>query len=161
MYVTSHFSRVMFHSSNPIRVPSILTSIRLDPYPFWCHLPCPNLHGRKGLPISARRALLDTRMMKYQHACFGTIETTLNVGTIFTTLYPNFCMSLKDNRLFDALKIQLQIVGVDQDPWSIRATLRYQMAYQIQNHAINLPLLTTTNALMIFVDSTLLFTVSS
>ena len=56
-------------------------------------------HGRKGLPISARIALPNTKMKKYQHVYIGTIETTLNAGTVLTTLYPNFCMSLKDTRL--------------------------------------------------------------
>ena len=92
-------------------------------------------------------------MKKYQHACIGTIETTLNAGMILTILYPNFHMSLKDNRLLDALKVQLQIVGVDQDPRSLGATLHYQMAYRIQNHAIDLALPTTTDTLMIHVDS--------
>ena len=83
-------------------------------------------HGRKGLPVSTRIALLDTQMRKYQHAYIGTIQTTLNTRTILVTLSPNFNMSLHDNRLLDALKIQLQIVGVDQDPNSIGATLHYQ-----------------------------------
>ena len=62
-------------------------------------------------------------------------------------------MSLKDNCLLDALKVQLQIVEVDQDPRSMGSTLYYQMAYQIQNYAMDLALPTTTDALMIFVDS--------
>ncbi|ESQ44532.1 hypothetical protein EUTSA_v10003477mg, partial [Eutrema salsugineum] len=41
------------------------------------------LHGRKGLPIVARVALLDTRYREYQHACVATIQTTLNAGTSF------------------------------------------------------------------------------
>ena len=41
-------------------------------------------------------------------------------------------MSLKDNRLLEVLKVQLQIVGVDQDPQSLGSMLHYQMAYQIQ-----------------------------
>lgn len=53
-------------------------------------------HGRKGLPVSARIALLDTRMKKEKHACIGTIETTLNAGTVVFTLFPNFNMSLQD-----------------------------------------------------------------
>ncbi|KAG7557141.1 histone H3/CENP-A [Arabidopsis suecica] len=38
------------------------------------------LHGRKGLPVVARVALLDTRYREYQHACIATIQTTLNAG---------------------------------------------------------------------------------
>ena len=130
-----------------------MASTGFYPYPFWCHSACPNLSGRKGLPIIARIALLDSRMKKYQHARIGTIETTFNAGTILTTLYINFYMSLKNNRLLDALRVQLQIVGVDQDPQSLGATLHYQMAYRIQNHAIDLALPITTNALMISLDS--------
>ena len=62
-------------------------------------------------------------------------------------------MSLNDNKLLDVLKVQLQIVGVDQDPQSLGATLHYQMVYQIQNHTINLALPITIGALMISVDS--------
>lgn len=69
------------------------------------------LHGRKGIPMVARMALLDTRFLKYQHACIATIETTLNVGTIFVTLFPNFNMTLSDPLLLKALKIQTKILG--------------------------------------------------
>ena len=47
--------------------------------------------------------------MEYQNAVIGTIQTTLNAGTIFVTLFPNFNMSLKDPHLCDALKVQVQI----------------------------------------------------
>ncbi|KAH9705038.1 hypothetical protein KPL70_011718 [Citrus sinensis] len=36
------------------------------------------LHGRKGLPVIARIALLDTRFKQYQHAIIGTVLTTLH-----------------------------------------------------------------------------------
>ena len=36
-------------------------------------------HGRKGLPVTARLALLDTRFLDYQDAVIGTVLTTLNV----------------------------------------------------------------------------------
>ena len=38
------------------------------------------LHGRKGLPATARIALLDTRFKQYQHAIIGTVLTTLHAG---------------------------------------------------------------------------------
>ena len=62
-------------------------------------------------------------------------------------------MSLMDKRLLDALKVQVQIVGVDQDPNSIGSTLRYQMAYRLQDHGLDLALPASTDALMIKVDS--------
>ena len=49
-----------------------------------------SLHERKGLRMVARIALLDTRFKKYQHACIAIVETTLDAGTVFITLFPNF-----------------------------------------------------------------------
>ncbi|KAF4375467.1 hypothetical protein F8388_024126 [Cannabis sativa] len=110
-------------------------------------------HGRKGLPVCARITLLDTRMKKFQHASIGTLEATLNAGTVIVTFYPNFCMSLRDKRLLDALKVQLQIVGIDQDPDSLGSTLHYQMAYRVQNHAIDISIPGSSDALMITIDT--------
>ncbi|KAF4378007.1 hypothetical protein G4B88_004614 [Cannabis sativa] len=110
-------------------------------------------HRRKGLPVCARIILLDTRMRKFQHASIGTLEATLNAGTVIVTFYPNFCMSLRDKRLLDALKVQLQIVGIDQDPDSLGSTLHYQMAYRVQNHAIDISIPGSSDALMITVDT--------
>ena len=45
----------------------------------------------------------------YQHVVIGTVQTTLNAGIIFVTLFPNFNMPLKDPHLCDALKVQVQI----------------------------------------------------
>lgn len=45
------------------------------------------LHGRKGLPVTARIALLDTRFKKYQHAVIGTVLTTLHAGRVLLTFY--------------------------------------------------------------------------
>ncbi|KAF4360715.1 hypothetical protein F8388_016502 [Cannabis sativa] len=112
-----------------------------------------NYHGRKGLPVSARIGLLDTRMRKYQHASIATIETILNAGTVVVTLFPNFNMSLRDNRLTDAFKVEVQTVGVDQDPTSLGATLHYQMAYRLHDHALDLNFPQTQDALLISVDS--------
>ncbi|PON42240.1 Viral movement protein [Parasponia andersonii] len=110
-------------------------------------------HGWKGLHVCAKIALLDTRMLKYQHAYIGIIETTLNADTYIVTFYPNFCMSLKDKRLTDAFKVQLQIIGVEQDPQAMGATLHYQMVYRVQNHALDLALPTTSDALLVSVNS--------
>ena len=64
-------------------------------------------HGRKGLLIVSRISLLDSRFLKYQNAIIGTVQTTLNAGTVLVTLFPNFNMSLKDPHLCDALKVQV------------------------------------------------------
>ena len=90
-----------------------------------------SFHGRKGLPVVARVALLDTRFTQYQHACIATVETTLNAGTVFVTLFPNFNMSLAEPHLLDALKGQVQIIGVDHVQDAIAATLHYQMVYGV------------------------------
>ena len=63
------------------------------------------------------------------------METTLNAGIVFATLFPNFNMSLSDPHLLDALKVQVQIIGANQVTDAIAATLHYQMLYRVQNHA--------------------------
>ena len=91
-------------------------------------------HGRKGLPVVSRISLLDSRFLKYQNAVIETDQTTLNVGTVFVTLFPNFNMSLKDSHLCDALKVQVQITGASQVQDTFAATLHYQLAYRLQNY---------------------------
>ncbi|PKI44151.1 hypothetical protein CRG98_035444 [Punica granatum] len=110
-------------------------------------------HGRKGLHVVAHMALLDTRFLEYQHACIGTIETTLNMETIFVTLFPNFNMALSDSWLLTALKVQLQIIGAPQVQDFVAAILHYHMAYRVQNHALDLSLTWSEEALIIYVDS--------
>ncbi|KAG5234177.1 zinc finger, CCHC-type, viral movement protein [Salix suchowensis] len=110
-------------------------------------------HGRKGLPVAARLALLDTRYLEYQHACIESLETTLNCGTVVVTFYPNFKMASDDPQLHHFLKVQLQITGADQVLDTYQATLHYQMAYRVQNHAFDLVLPVTNDALLITVDT--------
>ncbi|KAJ9550757.1 hypothetical protein OSB04_014802 [Centaurea solstitialis] len=94
-------------------------------------------HGRKGPPAFSRIALVDTRFVEYQHACIGTIQTTLNAGTIFVTFYPNFNMPLNDPSIHTALKAQIQIGGTPQVN-TFQATFHYQMAYRVQNHSLDI-----------------------
>ncbi|KAH9744221.1 hypothetical protein KPL70_003601 [Citrus sinensis] len=72
------------------------------------------LHGRKGLPVTARIALLDTRFKQYQHAIIGTVLTTLHAGSALLTFYPNFNLSLLDSNLATTLKVQIQLQGAEQ-----------------------------------------------
>ena len=65
----------------------------------------------------------------------------------------NFNMSLKDDRLLDALKVEVQIDIVEKDPKSIGSILHYQMAYWFQDHALDLALPTSSNALLFLMDS--------
>ncbi|KAH9769372.1 hypothetical protein KPL71_011974 [Citrus sinensis] len=97
------------------------------------------LHGRKGLPVTARLAMLDTRFKQYQDAVIGTVLTTLHVGSVLLTFYPNFNLSLQDPNLPTTLKVQVQIQGAEQISSAKIATLHHQLVYRLQNHALDLP----------------------
>lgn len=97
-------------------------------------------YGRKGLPVVSNVAVLDTRFKQYPHATLGTIFSTLNVGIVFITLIPNYNISLQDPHALDCLKLQVQITGAPQVAIAVAATLHYQIAYRIQNHAFDIPI---------------------
>ncbi|KAH9792676.1 hypothetical protein KPL71_004226 [Citrus sinensis] len=97
------------------------------------------LHGRKGLPVTARLAMLDTRFKQYQDAVIGTVLTTLHAGSVLLTFYPNFNLSLQDPNLLTTLKVQIQIQGAEQISSAKIATLHHQLVYRLQNHALDLP----------------------
>ncbi|KAH9763276.1 hypothetical protein KPL70_001107 [Citrus sinensis] len=97
------------------------------------------LHGRKGLPVTARLAMLDTRFKQYQDAVIGTVLTTLHTGSVLLTFYPNFNLSLQDPNLPITLKVQVQIQGAEQISSAKIATLHHQLVYRLQNHALDLP----------------------
>ncbi|KAK2641133.1 hypothetical protein Ddye_022896 [Dipteronia dyeriana] len=98
------------------------------------------LHGRKGLPVTTRIALLNTIYKQYEHAIIGTCLSTLHAGSISLTYYPNFNIPLRDQNLHNCLKIQLQIVKAPMMPNSYMATLHHQIAYRLQDHALDLPI---------------------
>ncbi|KAH9680023.1 hypothetical protein KPL71_026377 [Citrus sinensis] len=97
------------------------------------------LHGRKGLPITARLAMLDTRFKQYQDAVIGTVLTTLHAGSVLLTFYPNFNLSLQGPNLPTTLKVQVQIQGAEQISSAKIATLHHQLVYRLQNHALDIP----------------------
>ncbi|KAH9671198.1 hypothetical protein KPL70_017265 [Citrus sinensis] len=97
------------------------------------------LHGRKGLPVTALLAMLDTRFKQCQDAVISTVLTTLHAGSVLLTFYPNFILSLQDPNLPTTLKVQVQIQGAEQISSAKIATLHYQLVYQLQNHALDLP----------------------
>ncbi|KAH9752114.1 hypothetical protein KPL71_014568 [Citrus sinensis] len=97
------------------------------------------LHGRKGLPVTARLAMLDTRFKQYQDVVIGTVLTTLHAGSVLLTFYPNFNLSLQDPNLPTTLKVQVQIQGAEQTSSAKIATLHHQLVYRLQNHALDLP----------------------
>ncbi|KAH9716966.1 hypothetical protein KPL71_021652 [Citrus sinensis] len=97
------------------------------------------LHGRKGLPVTARITMLDTQFKRYQDVVIGTVLTTLHAGSVLLTFYPNFNLSLQDTNLPTALKVQVQIQGAEQISSAKIATLHHQLVYRLQNHALDLP----------------------
>ncbi|KAH9769457.1 hypothetical protein KPL71_012009 [Citrus sinensis] len=112
------------------------------------------LHGRKGFPVTARIALLDTRFKQYQHAVIGTVLTTLHAGSVLLFFYQNFNLSLEDPNLPTTIKVQIQLQGAYQTPISKLATLHHQIVYRLQNHALDLSTpYTTSDALMILADT--------
>ncbi|KAH9671219.1 hypothetical protein KPL70_017277 [Citrus sinensis] len=96
------------------------------------------LHGRKGLPVTARLAMLDTRFKQYQDAVIGIVLTTLHAGSVLLTFYPNFNLSLQDPNLPTTLKVQVQIQGAEQNSSAKIATLHHQLV-RLQNHVLDLP----------------------
>ncbi|KAJ7012142.1 hypothetical protein NC653_002273 [Populus alba x Populus x berolinensis] len=62
-------------------------------------------------------------------------------------------MALDDPQLHHFLKVQLQITGAYQVLDTYQAIFHYQMAYQVQNHAFDLVLPVTNDALLITVDT--------
>jgi len=69
------------------------------------------LHGRKGLPVTARITLLDSTYQQYEQAVIGAVLTTLNAGSAVLTIFPNFNVQLKDPTLSNIFKVQVQLVG--------------------------------------------------
>ncbi|KAH9680144.1 hypothetical protein KPL71_026436 [Citrus sinensis] len=118
------------------------------------------LHGQKGLPVTARLALLDTRFKEYQHAVIGTVLTTLHAGSALLTFYPNFNLSLQDPNLPTAFKVQIQLQGAEQVVTAKMATLHHQLVYRLQNHVLDLPSpQTSSDALMILADTETILTI--
>ncbi|KAH9750675.1 hypothetical protein KPL71_013962 [Citrus sinensis] len=97
------------------------------------------LHRRKGLPVTACLAMLDTRFKQYKDAAIGTVLTTLHAGSVLLTFYPNLNLSLQDPNLPTTLKVQIQIQGAEQIYSAKIATLHHQLVYRLQNHALDLP----------------------
>ncbi|KAH9686200.1 hypothetical protein KPL70_014282 [Citrus sinensis] len=72
------------------------------------------VHGRRGLPVTARLAMLDTWFKQYQDDVIGTVLTTLHAGSVLFTFYPNFNFSLQDPNLPTTLKVQVHIQALIQ-----------------------------------------------
>ena len=90
-----------------------------------------SLHGRRGLPVSARVSLLDSSYLHYEHAVIGTVLTTLHAGSVVLTIFPNFNVSLRDPTISQRLKVQIQITGAEQVSEAFSATLHHQIIYRL------------------------------
>jgi len=99
-----------------------------------------SLHERRGLSVSTRVSLLDSSYLHYEHAVIGTVLTTLHVGSIVLTIFPNFNVSLRDPTISQRLKVQIQITGAEQVSEALSATLHHQIIYRLQDHATDLAL---------------------
>ncbi|KAK2642173.1 hypothetical protein Ddye_023936 [Dipteronia dyeriana] len=109
------------------------------------------LHGRKDLPVTARIALHNTIYKQYEHAVIDTCLSTLHAGIISLTYYPNFNIPLRDNKFHNCLKVQLQILGALMLPNSYMASLHHHIAYRLQDHALDLPILGHTGDTIIII----------
>ena len=64
-----------------------------------------SLHGRRGLLVTARVSLLDSNYIHYENAMIRTKLTSLHVGSIVLTIFPNSNISLKDPTLPQRMKV--------------------------------------------------------
>ncbi|RDX61397.1 hypothetical protein CR513_60385, partial [Mucuna pruriens] len=90
-----------------------------------------SLHGRRGLPVSARVSLLDSSYLHYENAVIETVLTTLHAGS--------------DPTISHRLKVQVEITEADQVAEALSATLHHRFIYRLQDHAINLSLPTSND----------------
>ncbi|KAI9111961.1 hypothetical protein K1719_017651 [Acacia pycnantha] len=77
------------------------------------------LHGRKGLPVTAKVALLDSTYKKYSDSLIGALLTTLSNSSVILTIQPDYSVSLIDRTLPGRLKVQIQITRAEQDSQAI------------------------------------------
>ncbi|KAK2645075.1 hypothetical protein Ddye_020270 [Dipteronia dyeriana] len=90
--------------------------------------------------VTAKITLLNTIYKEYEHAVIGTCISTLHAGSISLTYYPNFNIPLRDQNLHNRLKVQLQVLRAPMMPNSYMAALFHQIAYRLQDHALDLPI---------------------
>ncbi|RDX67922.1 hypothetical protein CR513_53147, partial [Mucuna pruriens] len=112
-----------------------------------------SLHGRRGLPVSARVSLLDSSYLHYENAVIGTVLTTLHAGSVTLTIFPNYNVSLRNPTISHRLKVQVQIIGADQVAEALFATLHHQFIYRLQDHTINLSLLTSNDGALFMMSN--------
>ncbi|KAI9121239.1 hypothetical protein K1719_008272 [Acacia pycnantha] len=111
-----------------------------------------SLHGRKGLPVIAKVALLDSTYKKYSDALIDALLTTLSNGSVILTIQSDYNVNLFDKTLPGCLKVQIQVKGAEQDSQAIMATLHHQIVYLLQNHALDLSLPNSTSDALVAIS---------
>lgn len=106
-------------------------------------------HSRKGLPVVARLALLDTRYLEYSYSCIESLETILNTSTVILTFYPKFHVSSK----FTIVVLSQGTIVNYRCAISLEHSSGHSSIYRVQNYASDLALPINNEALLIFVDS--------
>ncbi|XVF52457.1 hypothetical protein PTKIN_Ptkin05aG0019700 [Pterospermum kingtungense] len=96
-------------------------------------------HGREGFSVATRIALLDSGCTNYQFACFGVVETTLNAGTFFVTLFPHWTLPLEHEGSATRFQVHMQMVGAPMVPGLVQATLQSEMACRVHRSVFDNP----------------------
>jgi len=84
-----------------------------------------SLHGRRGLPVTARVSLQDSSYIHYENVVIRTVLTTLHAGSVVLTIFPNYNISLRDPTLPQRMKVQIHITGEEQVSEARSATLHH------------------------------------
>ena len=84
-----------------------------------------SLHGRRGLPVTARVSLLDSNYIHYENVVIRTVLTTLHAGSVVLTIFPNYNISFRDPTLPQRMKVQIHITGEEQVSEARSATLHH------------------------------------
>ncbi|KAI9091597.1 hypothetical protein K1719_028040 [Acacia pycnantha] len=95
------------------------------------------VHGRKGLPVTAKVALLDSTFKSYSNALVVALLTTLSNDNVILTIKPDYNVSLFDPTLPWRLQVQVQIIGAEQNPQAIMATLDHQIIYCMPSESLS------------------------
>ncbi|XP_019234967.1 PREDICTED: uncharacterized protein LOC109215370 [Nicotiana attenuata] len=124
------------------------------PYSFWCYPNRFNIPRKKRSTCRSSTFSSRYKIFGVPTCQFGYYRSYLKCRDNLHNYLPNFNMSLYDPYLTEALKIQVQIQGAPQAKDSIQATIHHQIAWRVQNHAMDLCLPGGENALLLNIDAT-------
>ena len=94
---------------------------------------------RLGLNSSCFLSLVDTRHHNIADARIGILEGSLNKGMVYTYVYPNFKMSLLDPYIATALRLYVQVQGLDMKPSSNFAAIHIRSMCYLVNTTNPIP----------------------